>query len=204
MFVNLLPAKTRLQIQFRSILRRFVVIWGLAGVIALVQTALHLRQLAQCGQALAMLEEQCQPLYAMQQSIGNNQHELATVGSQSAILRGLQPKDHFINLLGVFVRATQSEQGHIYFQRLVVQVLGRPTDSVSDARESKTTAASAANVVVSLEGLADDDATLSRFVSSLRQADVFQRVDLKSSSRMASGTGSSRQYQLECRYEELP
>ncbi|MGN6545523.1 MAG: PilN domain-containing protein, partial [Aureliella sp.] len=56
---------------------------------------------------------------------------------------------------------------------------------------------------LSLSGIAQDDAAVTRFVSSLREAGVFDQVDLKASSQVA-GEDGGRQYQLECRYQDMP
>lgn len=207
MFINLLPPKTRLKIQFRSMLRRFSRIWCLAGVGAMACAAVQIWECWHTGHRLAVLESRCLPLYAVQHEIQKDYKELQLLQSRCAMLDQLQPADHFIDLLGVLVQATRAELGKLHIQRLSLQ---SSQSAVSVASKSATRGApaiptlAATTSTLSLQGLADDDEALAQFVAALRQSGVFERVELKVSSQVSGGSRTARQYQLECRYEDLP
>ena len=208
MFINLLPANTRLKIQFRSMLRRFARIWCLAGIGAVACGLAQAWQYWHTAQTLAALEARCQPLYGLQEQIQKDHQQLKKLEAQRDTLTHLQPPDHFMDLLGVLVQTTRAELGRLHIQRMTLQA-AQNAAPVAGKSSSRTTASAPAPTagsttsIVSLNGQADDDAALARFVSTLRETSVFTRVDLKSSSQVSGGTGTARQYQLECRYEEL-
>ncbi|MGN6135998.1 MAG: PilN domain-containing protein [Aureliella sp.] len=213
MFINLLPANTRLKIQFRSMLRRFARIWAAAGVGALACAALQVRECWHASQRLAELEARCEPLYALQQQIQSDRRQLNSLQARCEMLSGLQPSDHFLDLMGVLVESTQREAGKLHIQRLSLQssqqaAAAPQAPSRAAAASAAAGSAAAGNLVpigtLSLNGLAEDDASLAQFVAALRETGVFDRVELKSSSQVAGGSKASRQYHLECRYEDLP
>ena len=204
MFINLLPPNTRLKIQFRSMLRRYVRIWCLAGLGAVACASVQVWECRQAAARIAALEDRCQPLYALQQVISEDRQQLQQLEARSKQVSQLQPTDHFIDLLGVLVTAAQANGGKVHVQRLTVQA-GQPTAQPIPARGATATSPTGSPAVVStlsLNGLAEDDEALAQFVTALRQSGVFERVELRSSSQVAAD--STRQYQLECRYEELP
>ena len=200
MFINLLPQKTRVKIQFRSMFRSYALAWGLGGVGMAVGAALQASHLWRASDELALLESRCQPIDALQDEIARNQQELKLVQTQLTKLGGLQPANHFIDLMAVLIEATRAESGRLYIQRLAL--LSGQTPQVSPGAKppaSKTTAST-----LSLGGIAEDDAVVTHFVTTLRNSGVFEHVDLKSSSPVVGGSRFARQYQLECRYQDVP
>ena len=204
MFVNLLPAKTRLKIQFRGMFRCYAVVWGLGGLVVTAYALLHVAQLWQANRQFALLEQRCQPVYALQRKIARDQQQLKLFESQLDKLNQLQPSNHFLDLLGVLVQATRAEFGRLHIQRLSL-LSGQNAMPVTGAPASaKPSTAQPTISTLSLSGIADDDAALTQFVAALRDAGVFDQVDLKASSQVAGEDRTARQYQLECSFQDVP
>jgi Tfp pilus assembly protein PilN len=206
MFINLLPPNTQLKIRFRSMFRRFARMWALAGFGALICAAVQARECWHAHRRLAALEARCEPLYTLQQQIQKDRRQLDLQQARYNMLSQLQPADHFIDLLGVLVDAMRAEVGKVHVQRLAVQSgqLGTTAASKAPVRGAQPAAGATATSTLSLNGQAEDDASLAQFVAALRETGVFERVELKASSQVAGVGKVARQYQLECRFEDLP
>jgi Tfp pilus assembly protein PilN len=205
MFINILPPKTQLKIHFRSSLRRYSFIWGIAGACALVCAGLQIVDLRRAYARLAELNLRCEPLYALKRAIQVNQQAAKKLRTESDALKRLQPTDRALDLLAILSAATRNEPGKLQIQRLTFQApqsLGE--NKPAPKRGVAATAPAAESTTLNLQGIAEDDTSLARFVSGLRAVGVFDSVELKSSSQIAAAGRNMRQYQLECRYEDKP
>lgn len=203
MYVNLLPQKTRVKIQFRRMLRGYLIAWGLGGLVVAVYAVVQAGQFWQASRELALLEKRCQPVYALQRAIVRDQRQLKLLQSHLEKLHALQPSNHVMDLLGVLVEATRAELGRLHIQRLSLLSGQMPVATPGTSASNNKTKSQPTISTLSLSGIAEDDATVTRFVSSLRAAGVFDQVDLKASSQVGGDDGG-RQYQLECRYQDAP
>ncbi len=207
MHINLLSHDIRAKIEARRILRQWTLIWVIAGLATLAGCIWQARELRAAQARLALLNSRCESLRELQRELGVGRQHYDDRHSELTALERIEPQQHVIDLLGVLVQAMRPQAGQLQIQRLNV-VLQRPNvDQVSSRpREQRGTvvAATTPHSLLNLQGVADDDNVLSRFVTDLRQAGVFERVDLKSSTRLIGSQHSLRQYQLECRYEDQP
>lgn len=206
MHINLLPPNTRLKIQFRCVLHRYLLVWSIASFAVAVHAGSQIKNIYDVRCQLAGLDMRCQPVYAMEESIHRARHELTLLRAHLDRLREAEPTDHTLELLGVLGQAAKSAAGKLVLQRVSLQD-GQAVPAISTpvaADQAKRAAAPKTLTTVSLSGVADDDVTLTQFISSLRQSGVFEHVSLKASSQAAGSERLSRQYQLECRYEDAP
>jgi Tfp pilus assembly protein PilN len=206
MFINILPSKTRLKIQFRSSLRRYCLIWGIAGACASICVAIQLIELGQANLKLAELNRRCEPLNILKREIRNDQQVVKTLQIESDALKRLQPPDHALDLLAILSGAARIQPGTLQVQRLTYQPPRRLGEAKPATKQRGVATSSPTNEfsVLNLQGVAEDDASLARFAAELRTVGVFDSVELKSSSQVAAAGGNLRQYQLECRYEDQP
>lgn len=206
MFINILPPNTRLKIRFRSSLRRYTIIWSIASACALVCIAFQFWKLHQTYVKRDGFNGQCEPLYTIQRAMHEDQQELDRLSVECRSLERLQPSDHLVDLLGILSGATRSETGKLQIQRMSLQKVQNAPDGESATKQRTVPATKPTNesTMLSLQGVADDDGSLSRFVAGLRSVGVFDSVVLKSSSQIASGSRTARQYQLECFYKDQP
>jgi Tfp pilus assembly protein PilN len=211
-FINLLPQSARLKNQYYHLLRCYLKVWSLAGAGAALLVAAQLWNLYQARQRLNSLAVRSQPLYLLQDELSDSRKKIRDLKAECKMLEQLQPADHSIELLGILVKETRSEPGTIQLQRLS---LTRPQPPAATAaspksknKKSKDAATAQASLsatgTLQLNGVAENEAALAKFVSGLRASGVFERVDLKSSAQSVVDNRSTRQYQLECRYKDIP
>lgn len=204
MFINLLPSHTRLKIQFRSLLRHYTLLWCCSGILLTVPTVIQLRHLATAGDQLEILEQQCRSVYAIENNIERDRAFLKSVQADLATLRQLETPNYTLDMLGALSKATRSVNGNVHIQRLSLQSgLSQAIANATTVVTAKPGVTPAALATLSLAGVADDDLSLAGFIESLRRVGVFTSIELKSSSQVAGRDRTSRQYQLECRFEEL-
>ena len=209
MHINLLPAEVQMEIHAQVALRRWGLFWAICGAGLLAYGAWVYGALREAQTTSEQLSIQCQPLHALRKEIQTGHSQLAILSEEHKFLNQIQTTDHLIDLFGILVRATQPEKGHLQIQRfslLAPQTInaGTKPNSASIAANSTETTPLKPLATLSLQGVADDDAILARFVSGLRESGVFEHVDLKSSSQVTGGKASARQYELECRYGNQP
>ncbi len=207
MFINLLPQKTRLKNQYYRLLSSYLKVWSIAGVVALSLIAFQLRNFCEARYRLNLLAVRCQPLNSLQQQLSDSHQRKLKLQIEVNMLEQLQPTDHSIELLSVLVREMRSETGRLRLQRLSLQrALALMAAGNTTGPKNATAAKSTAQFTntLSLQGVADDDAAVAKFVSGLRDSRVFERVDLKSSTQGVASGRTTRHYQLECLYEDKP
>ena len=206
MFINILPPQTQLKIHFRSSLRRYSFIWGIAGACALVSAVVQIIHLRQTYARLAELNLRCEPLYALNREIQENQQTVTELRTESDALKRLQPADHALDLLAILSGATRTEPGGLQIQQLAFHAPQGQGENKPAALQRGIAAATPTTEshTLNLQGIAKDDTSLARFVADLRAVGVFDSVELKSSSQVATADRNVRQYQLECRFEDRP
>lgn len=205
MFINILPPKTQLKIHFRSSLRRYAFIWGVAGACALGCAGFQIVDLRRTYVKLAELDLHCEPLYALKREIQVNQKAAIELRTESDGLKRLQPADRAVDLLAILSGVSRNDPGKLQIQRLTFQTpksLGE--NKPAPKRGAAATLPATESTALNLQGIAEDDTSLARFVAELRAVGVFDSVELKSSSQVAAAGRNMRQYQLECRYEDRP
>ncbi len=103
-------------------------------------------------------------------------------------LAGVLARRHsMLGLLGVVSSSAQQTQGRIRVDGIVMQAEG-VEDAVTNGQW-----------MLRLTGVGAGSQAIARFVRSLRDANVFKRVDLKSTSHLAAPE-QLRSYEIECRY----
>jgi Tfp pilus assembly protein PilN len=212
MHLNLLPQSARLKNQFHHLLRYYFKVWSLAGAGAALLLAAQLWNYYHACQRLQELAVASRPLYLLQEQLVEQRQRIKELKAEYKMLEQLQPVDHSIELLGILVQETRTKPGTIQLKRLSLKK-SPPASALSptakgkskptkDADGTKTFVSTAGTLM--LDGVAEDDVALAKFVSGLRDSGVFERVDLKSSTQGLVIDRPTRQYQLECRFEDQP
>jgi Tfp pilus assembly protein PilN len=210
--INLLPQSARLKNQYYHLLRYYLKVWSLAGAGGLLLVAAHLWNLYQAKLQLNSLAVRSQPVYSLQDKLSDDCKKIKFLKAECTMLEQLQPIDHSIELLGILVKETQSEPGTIQLQRLSLTRSQPLEAATANPKSQNSSSKGVAAVQVSLSatgtlqlnGVAENEAALAKFVSGLRSSGAFERVDLKSSAQNVAANRSTQQYQLECRYKDIP
>jgi hypothetical protein len=206
MHVNLLPQRVQLRIQWRGVMRRWRWIWVFAAASAAFYFALQIQDLSNIQTQLTTLDRQCEPLRTMQAEMNVEQEQLTALLSEKRALEKIQTNEHLLDVLGILTQAGKPVAGRIQLVRmgLVAAQAPLPTTQTPVSPPPPPGAAGPTvrpTSVLSLQGSADDDGVLTTFVGGLRDANVFDHVDLKSSTQSRVASGSGRNFQLDCRFE---
>ena len=203
MHVNLLPESIQWRVRLRSSLRQWLIVWAALGILALPLGAWKFREVVAQGTHLAALEEQSQPLRAVESQITEQAQRLSALQVESAVLQDLAQNRQVLGLLGIVARCAKQKHGKLQVQRFGFQATPLPpaVGPGAGAALSQDVAKNAAELAsLHLHGVAGDDVEVARFISGLQQSLMFQQVELKSCSDFGGSSGGGRQFQVECRF----
>ena len=209
MQINLLPSDIKLELRARVALRWWGLIWAFCGAGLIAYCTWEYGTLRETKAEATRLSVQCQPLHTLQEQIKIDYQQTQALLEEEKILNRIQSTDHLIELLAIIVKATRHAEGHLQIQRL--DLLARQSaETTNTPSPSQITSNENLNkqpkslATLTMQGVADNEQILAQFVSGLRASEIFERVDLKSSSQLSNGNSSDRHYELECRYEDQP
>lgn len=188
---NLLTWRFRFYLLVRARLLQWSVLWSICGVFMVAWWQLENDRLGTAMDALAVMDNRCTPLQQMRKQNLAMADRLANLKSHQSLLARLDDQQVPFRLLGVVSHCIAECAADIHvesldFQRRLEQVSaptaipGAATTTPAAPPQMRETAA------MTLNGVADDNLTVSCFVGLLRDSQVFHSVELVSS--VGSGT----------------
>ncbi len=207
MHVDLLPSNIRVKVQVRTAMRRWARTWATLAAAVGVYCCIPLTALITASNAQTKIAARCEPLNKIEAEIIGTRRLVARLTNEKRELEKLNGVDHTLDLLNVLVQAAKASNGQIQLQKLGISIAKTKAPVTPSRRGAPSTPVATSPDLessISLQGVAEGDSTLSTFVDSLRQSNVFKRVDLKSTSQIQSGYLTLQQYQLECRLGAQP
>lgn len=206
--LNLMPLVARRRNLCWLRLRQWSGVWllviALSGAVGIVQAS----RVASEHYRLTALDDSTRPLREKQQELDQMLVRLKTLRSRESMLAMLERMEQPVQLLGIIGRSIGGDRPEVQVYDMVIS----PTQIVQVVKESekakdpKTNVATPATrnvdrVQLKIDGLGVDDLAVARFVAGLREAGVFETVALKSSIRLVSLPGESRQFSVECVFQ---
>lgn len=203
MYINLLPS----DYVARQTLRRQTRIW------AWILTVLIACGLLYCGRSLAkvlVLKRQITEqtlkhpgLRQMNVEISEWEQELSAARAANDAVDRLRNDKRALMLIGIVAQSLDKANGKSRLQNMSIRLptsqdAAAPPPGRPAGPASQPTIADATKGSVTLDGIADDADTISRFVALLRQSGVLTEVNLKGSSETSTGSDRSRQFKIEC------
>ncbi len=206
--LNLMPLVARRRNLFWLRLRQWSGVWlvvvTLSAVVGIVQTA----RVASEHYRLTAIESSVQPVRAQRQELDQMLVRLKTLHSRESMLAMLERMEQPVQLLGIIGRSIGGDRPEVQVYDMVisptqiVQVV-KVTELAKDPKSNVATPATRTvdRAQLKIDGLGVDDLAVARFVAGLREAGVFETVALKSSIRLVSLPGESRQFSVECVFQ---
>lgn len=202
--LNLLPWTIRR----RTIIRRRLLAWAavcvFSGVGMLVALLLVQADIRRSTTLLAEIDLQAEPVRRLVEDRRKLGHRIDVADRRRALVDVLGDSQHPLQILWVVSKSAHIKNG-------AIQIRSFEFDSYSvgirkgvskqrgrAAREQDSDVSTARKL--NLSGIAIDDAALSRFVTGLREAGMFEAVELRSAGNIALASGPAREYSLECRF----
>ncbi len=194
MHLNLLPASTRLLIQFDHQLRGFLKLWMVLGLMVVIYLTYQLFLCRSAMEQLTQLDAACDPIRKLQKDIQRQHQTLAAWQRRRTTLISLQPATQPVAILGSVVQAIAAQPGKVRLQRISIQQEANSPQAPGGAHTPAPAAASQLQTIV-LMGEAEDDSALSQLVQDMQRMGAMDKVELKSSSRTPNL--QTRQFHIE-------
>jgi Tfp pilus assembly protein PilN len=195
--LNVLPYTLRRRQLVRVRLLQWCLIWGTVtaaagGVLYMAKYVPYQARLAE----LQARERKYAPLNKLKTELDAMRAELDDLQKREALAMSLADDVPDLTLLGVISRAARQSDGKVYIERLS---LGRETTPQSTAPdEPGASAGRKRGGVLKLNGAGLDNLSVARFVAALRDCEVFDKVELKSTGIQTAAGAGARSYLVEC------
>ena len=206
MRIDLLPTEYRFRVQLSGALRKWTRVWSILLVVLAMICSIPLTRLLKAQHEQRLISSRCSPLLELHETITRNQSLKSRLAAEKRQLGQFKPSPYSLDLLQVFVDAAKPVSQQLQFQKMGLTINRSKASNPAKRgpNDANKQTASSSDSAITIDGIAEGESTLSFFVDNLRQANVFERVDLKSTSQIQSGDLLRQQYQLECRMGALP
>lgn len=203
MHVNLLPDDYLAQ----QVLRRQALSWGaVVAVVVICGGAFYASNYLHVALLEKQVAEESSKHPKLQQMFADVNHwerQLANAQAEMTMTDQLRKDKRVLTLIGFVVRSTQNAGGKTRLQHLSVRLpsANAPQSIASGgaAMPGPPPAAEPQRGTLTIDGLADDANTISRFVGALEATGNLSQVNLKGSSENAAAK-HCRQFQIECEF----
>lgn len=141
-------------------------------------------------------ERKYAPLNKLKTELDAMRAEMDDLRKREALAMSLADDVPDLTLLGVVSRAAKQSNGKVY-----VKVLSLDRETVQSAPAVDEPAGSTTQSrggVLKLQGAGLDNLSVARFVAALRDSEVFEKVELKSTGIQAASDTGARSYLVEC------
>ena len=143
------------------------------------------------------------PLKKLQNELTSMQDEVKSIRERESWLVE-SDSQQTLQLMGIISHAAARNDGRINVQNMTLASIERPVETgepkpTSRKRKSKDIETEH-RMQLTLSGYAVDDLSVASFVAGLREAGVFESVELKSSESQLFQNHETRQYDVSCIY----
>lgn len=206
--INFLPAEFLRRTLLRTRLAQWSVVWAAVATAAGGGGLWKLSTDAALRQRVRDLEAQCAPLRELARESRQIQDRLQEISGRQSLLAQLDRAQHPLHVLGVVSQCAAAADKRLYVERLQlspIEPASTPTNSPNTAAggnppvpaSAPAAKAPVARTRLTLGGLAADDLAVARFMTGLRNSQIFERIDLNSSSRVPHPQGHARRYEID-------
>lgn len=205
--INLLTWRFRLYLLVRTRLLQWSVIWGASSLVMVGWWQLANHRLGMAHESLAIMESRCAPLQQKQRENKQLAKRVHDLKSHQSLLTRLNDEQVPFRLLGLLSQKVTECEGEIRIDSMAIDQKTEaerltPEDAAVMAKqlaEGKPAIPKMREVTtLTLNGIADGNITLSRFVGLLRDSQVFQTVELVSSIGAGQETVRTQSYLVKC------
>ena len=188
--INLLTSRFRFYLLMKARVLQWSGVWAACSLIMISWWQVENDRLGETRDALAIMESRCAPLRQMQQQNLALAERANNLKSHQSLLARLDDEQVPYRLLGLVSKTTADCVGTIRIESLAFERRLESAPSISEKPGSASTTENSHQsdtsekqevATLTLNGIADDNITVSQFVGLLRDSSVFQSVELVSS-----------------------
>lgn len=201
--INLLPWEFRRKTIQRRMLKCWIAVAALFVLGSRIMIGVSQQSLRRSRSELASLSERAAPLRQTVAESDRLAEQLKRSGERRLLLDGLSATGQPLQLIGIVSRSAAGTPGEILVEEFEITETDPPaplSKTASADRSAPAPVIGAPSRRLGLSGMATDDLALSRFIAELREASVFQTVELRASNDINLNAGSARHYIVECSF----
>ncbi len=199
--LNLLPWKLRCRLLLRRRLREWSTAWMLLAALLTAWYGWECQGVFRSQQLLSVAARRASTVQSIDTKNQKLRQQIDLLNARLAKYGHLQGEQLGFQLLATISHSSRYCAGRIQIQKMTfshTQVAAPPAPQGTDETEKFPTHRDVRKL--SLSGVAKNNLTIAQFVTALRDAGVFQAVDLKSSQGNVLADAESRTYHLECSF----
>ncbi|HEV3003167.1 MAG TPA: PilN domain-containing protein [Pirellulales bacterium] len=206
-FVNMLPWSFRRDRLLRRRLRQWLVAWALVAAVLAGGAWIDWAACRTVREALEQKERSYEEVKQIRTEMAALRAIQKGLGNQQDLLGRLQAAPPPLLVVGLVSQSAEHCRGRVMVRHLVYQHQGAGPAAARGAPPAALPPVAVQTVLQSvrreaasltLQGVGADNLAVAEFVVGLREAGVFERVDLKSAAESQSSSNAASVYQVEC------
>ncbi len=193
--LNILPYALRRRQMVRRRLYQWCFVWAAAATAAgnIVYWATYVPYQA-CLADMQTHERKYAPVKKLQTELDAMRAQMDDLQKRETLALSLADDVPDLTFLGIISRAARRSNGSVYVEQMS---LDRNTPTTTPDKNADS-AGQKPSGVLTLRGAGADNLSVARFVAALRDSEVFDTVELKSTGIHAAGRMEARSYLVEC------
>ena len=200
--LNLLPLKFRQQAVIKRIIRQWLAVGGVVGLVLLSLSLFTNSQLTAEKIRVATLNEQAEPIRELMSSNRELEAQLQELQLKKESIDNITNSNLHLQTLGIISQNAKQLQDNLQVIHFSLEETARPQfrqDSVTASPQTETPPeTSRRSMRLKLRGLSVDEASVANFIALLEGKNRFQRVDLKSIDRTEISNFTMQTFEIEC------
>ncbi len=204
---DLLPSSVLKARLLRSGMKFWAVVWIIVSLVATTMVLGKRSQLRSLEAASSHAAEKAAPIQKLEGERKQLETQIAKIRERESWLTE-SDSSQTLSLMGIISGAAETNQGRINVQSLRLASIERPVATPKQDNSKKLRANTGKKKKVEFEqrmelilnGYAVNDMAVASFISVLREASVFESVELRSSDSQVFNQHETRQYELTCIY----
>lgn len=202
---NLLPISFQRRLLTQTRLRQWLLVWVGTLVAISLFAAQRVYSLLDRETELTRLERLTEPLHQKVALNRKLREQLREMNSRELLAGELAGARYPLDLLGFVSRAAHPFESELQVRHFALHHESPPVRAVTTQQKAERTATSGPQpsleiIRLTVGGIATDGLAVARFVTVLRESQVFESVELKSSIPGRIGELATREYQLVCTF----
>ena len=181
-YSNLLTWRFRQYMLIRRRLRQWAVVWTVVAVISLSWWQIRVHGVEAAEKRVALMETRHHPLKQMQLENKHLRDQLTKMNSHESLLARLDDEQVPYRLLALISLQVAERSGSVRIESFQLTQSESVTDSaISEPEKHDPGDFERTQTQLVVRGIATDNMAISLFVAGLRDTDVFESIELKSS-----------------------
>ncbi|MCM2373596.1 PilN domain-containing protein [Rhodopirellula sp. ICT_H3.1] len=196
-----MPWRFQLYLIVRDSVIRWLVVCGVIVLVAPIYWHFQKDRLSASADALALLESRCAPVRAFESENSRMAQRVKELRARQTLLARLDDQQVPFRLMGLISQSSKHSGGGVQLKNVSIERVHEktvPTATVTSAKGEPAKPVHQEVTRLRLNGTAQGNIAISRFVAALRDTSVFTKVELKSSVGARKDDSRTQTFLVEC------